>query len=92
MRSGRYPELQLIDWWEYTRDAPRWTASDGVHLTRSGAFGMADLISRHLAALDERACPVAWALMTEPADPCPFPLDEFEQRDGVPGVDLLYGL
>lgn len=90
--SGEYPELRLLDWWDYTRDAPRWVTSDGVHLTRTGAFGMADLISRYLAALDERACPVPWELLTPRADPCPFPVDELARRDGVPGVEVLYGL
>lgn len=88
--SGQYPELELLDWWAYTRDATDWLSSDGVHFTRRGAFGMADLISRKLASLDGRPCPVPWELLTVPADPCPPPLDERERRGGVPGVMLLY--
>src|SRR6056297_309877 len=89
--SGQYPELRLLDWWAYTRDAPHWLSSDGVHFPRAGAFGMADFITRTLAALDRRPCPVPWELLTEPADPCPPPLEELERRGSVPGVMLLYG-
>lgn len=88
--SGEYPELRLLDWWGYTQDAARWLAGDGVHVTRSGAFAMADFISRTLAALDARACPKPWELMAAPAEPCPPPVDELERRGDVPPVLYLY--
>ena len=90
MLSGNYPELRLLDWWQYTKSAPSWVVADGVHLTRVGAFGLADLISRELAALDGRACPVAWELFGTPADPCPRPVDELERRGDHPAVLYLY--
>lgn len=90
--SGGYPELRILDWWGYTQDAPRWLARDGVHFARAGGFGMADMISRELAALDGRPCPVAWELWTEPADPCPPPMEELERRGEVPPVLYLYGV
>jgi hypothetical protein len=88
--SGDYPELEILDWWGYTAGAPHWLAGDGVHFTRAGAYGMADLISRRLAALDGRPCPVPWQPGTVPADPCPPPLRQLQRRGGVPPVLDLY--
>lgn len=88
--SGEYPELRILDWWGYTQDTPSWLAGDGVHFARAGSFGLADMISRELAALDGRPCPVAWELWTDPADPCPPPLEELERRGELPAVLYLY--
>lgn len=88
--SGAYPELHILDWWGYTQDTPSWLARDGVHFARAGAFGLADMISRELAALDGRPCPVSWELWADPADPCPPPLEEFERRGELPPVLYLY--
>ena len=88
--SGDYPELEIIDWWRYTEHVSHWLTSDGVHLTRAGAYGMADLISRTLAALDGRPCPVPWERGGAPADPCPSPKSELARRGSVPPVLELY--
>jgi hypothetical protein len=55
--SGRYPELILADWDSYSRSRPSWLASDGVHLTDTGAPEAAAYISRKFASLERRPCP-----------------------------------
>ena len=88
--SGQHPDLHLLDWWGYTRNAAPWITSDGVHLTTAGAYGMADLISRTLAASDGRPCPLPWEFTAVPADPCPPPLEELARRGSVPQVKTMY--
>jgi hypothetical protein len=90
--ASAYPGLELLDWWGYTAEAPEWVAGDGVHLSSTGAFGLADFISRSLAAMDGRPCPAPWLPGTQAADPCPAPMDELERFGGVPPVAELYGL
>lgn len=90
MRSGQHPELHLVDWWGYTEDADSWLTSDGIHLTGMGAYGMADLISRTIAALDGRACPLPWEFSAEPVDPCPPPVEQLARRGEVPAVKEMY--
>jgi hypothetical protein len=88
--SGQHPDLQLLDWWGYTRDASSWVTSDGVHLTGAGAYGLADLISRTLAAADSRPCPIPWVFTETPAEPCAPPLEELVRRGDVPAVKSMY--
>jgi hypothetical protein len=57
--SGRYPELILADWDTYSRSRPSWLASDGVHLTATGAPEAAAYVSRKFAFLERRPCPPA---------------------------------
>jgi hypothetical protein len=65
-------------------------APDGVHFSDLGSFGLADLISRTLAALDGRPCPMPWAPAEAPEDPCPLPYVLPQERGGVPPVLELY--
>ena len=58
--SGDYPELRLWDLDGYTRGVAGWFAGDGVHETRRGSWGVADWISRHMAAIDGRPCAMPW--------------------------------
>lgn len=88
--SAQHPELHLLDWWGYTEDADSWLTSDGIHLTGVGAYGLADLISRTIAALDGRACPVPWEFASAPVDPCPPPVEQLAQRGEVPAVKEMY--
>ncbi len=80
--SGRYPEIVIADWATYARDRPEWFAGDGIHLRIHGPWAAADYISRKLAYLDDRACPMPRAPGLVPADPCPDP------DAGAPAVDL----
>lgn len=88
--SGNYPELVVVDWWRYTADVPHWLRPDGVHLSPAGAYGMSDLISRSLAAVDGLPCPAPWELEVEPLDPCPPPVEERLRLGYVPPVEFLY--
>ncbi len=89
--SGDYPELLLWDLDAYTRGVSGWFTSDGVHELRRGSWGVADWISRHMAALDGRPCAMPWTPTFGQDQVCPNP-------DGLPGVrgypDLsgLYGI
>ena len=47
--------------------------SDGIHLTLAGSFGAADYISRYLAHLENRACPMPWVEGAAVDIPCPNP-------------------
>lgn len=88
--SGDYPALTLWDLNEYTLDASSMFTTDGVHQRRHGSWLVADWISRHMAALDGRPCPVRWTPTMPPDTVCPDPNTVLEQR-GYPPVDLLYG-
>jgi hypothetical protein len=82
--------ISVFDWWMYSGDAPHWFASDGVHQTPAGSLGLADALSRALAALDGRACPMPWIVGASPERPCPTPDGLPDERDGVPDVYGLY--
>ncbi|MEP6659873.1 MAG: hypothetical protein ABJD24_08155 [Acidimicrobiales bacterium] len=56
--SGFYPDLVIADWNGYTTNVPTWLARDGIHLNRTGAYGVADYISRVVAHTSGRACPL----------------------------------
>ena len=47
--SGFYPDVVVADWNRYTANVPTWLARDGIHLNRTGAYGVADYISRVVA-------------------------------------------
>lgn len=80
--AGTYPELVIADWATYSRDTPAWFASDGIHLRGDGPWAAADYISRKLAHLDGRTCPLPPMPDGPMPDPCPDP------DDGFPAVDL----
>ena len=90
--AQRYPELVVWDRDLYTIDAPSWYYGDGVHQTPTGSWGIADWISRHVAALDGRPCPMPWFAGQPVEAPCPHPDGLAAQRGGVPDVRRLYGL
>lgn len=82
--------IVVLDWWEYTDEAPHWFASDGVHQTLRGSVGQADAISRALAAVEQRTCPMPWRAGDDPERPCPTPDALPDERSGVPDVAELY--
>lgn len=72
--SGAYPEVRLWDLDEYTWPTPDgWFYPDGVHETTLGSWGVADFISRHVRAFDDRPCAQPWRPGARIADPCPNP-------------------
>jgi hypothetical protein len=88
--SGEYSQLQLWDLHEYTRFASgTWFYSDGVHQLTRGSWGIADWISRKMAHVSGRPCPMPWAPTVGQQDPCPDPNVERAVR-GYPDLDALY--
>ncbi|MGH9134284.1 MAG: GDSL-type esterase/lipase family protein [Ilumatobacteraceae bacterium] len=71
--SGAFPDVVLADWHSYTENTSGWLAGDGIHLTLAGSYGAADYISRVLAHLQDRACPMPWVVGGQVDDPCPDP-------------------
>lgn len=84
--TGRYPEVVIADWDGYTADRHAWFYSDGVHHTTVGAWAAADYLSRKMAFLEERPCPVPTAPSTPRQDPCPDP----DATGPVADIEALY--
>jgi hypothetical protein len=91
LASGDYPELRLWDLDGYTGGVAGWFAADGVHQLRRGSWGVADWISRHMAALDGRPCPMPWTLLATLDLVCPNP-DPLAYVRGWPNISGLYGV
>ncbi len=84
--SGDYPELIVADWATYARDRPEWFANDGIHLRRAGPFAAGDFVSRKMAFLDGRPCPVPDRVGEPVSDPCPDP----DVTGAIADIDGLY--
>src|SRR5690606_33031264 len=91
--SGAYPEVRIWDFNGYTHgstsDSDGWFYSDGVHLRPLGGWAIADWISRHVAAFDDRPCPQPWEPGQVVDDPCPNP-DPLPVSEGYPDIAGLY--
>jgi hypothetical protein len=87
--SGAFPEVRIWDLDGYTDGAEGWFYADGVHETELGAWGVADWISRHVRAFDDRVCPKPWKRGGTPEEPCPGP-DSLPASIGHPDLRALY--
>lgn len=56
--SGAFPDVQLARWYPHTSEQKDWITKDGIHLTRTGALGAADYISRWVAHVEALPCPM----------------------------------
>lgn len=56
--SGVYPDVRLAQWYPHTPADIGWISKDGIHLTRLGALGVADYISRWVAHAEGLPCPM----------------------------------
>jgi hypothetical protein len=56
--SGAFPDVLLAKWYPHTPPDNGWLSRDGIHLTRDGALGVADYISRWIASVEGRPCPM----------------------------------
>ena len=83
--AGTYPEIVIADWATYAHDRTEWFARDGIHLRTAGPWAAADYISRKLAHLDGRPCPMPASPGAAAVDPCPDP-------DASPPAVDLYGI
>jgi hypothetical protein len=89
--SGNYPEVRRWNFDLYTVGAVGWFYSDGVHETPLGSWGVADWISRHVRAFDDKPCVHPWRVGEAVDDPCPDP-DELPSTIDFPDIAALYGL
>jgi hypothetical protein len=87
--SGAYPEVRVWDLDGYVQGAPGWFYSDGIHETPLGSWAVADWISRHVRAFDDRPCVQPWTPGAAVADPCPDP-DPLPATLGHPAIAALY--
>ena len=83
--DGRHPELVMADWASYAGEQTAWFAGDGIHLRGAGPWAAADYVSRKIAHLDGRACPMPTQPGVAIEDPCPDP-------DATGAVVDLYGI
>ena len=91
LASGAYPEVRRWRFDQYTAGATGWFYSDGIHQTPLGSWGVADWISRHVRAFDDRPCVRPWAPGGPVADPCRDP-DALSATTGYPDIRGLYGI
>jgi hypothetical protein len=91
MASGRYPDVRVWDLNSYVASTDGWFYSDGVHETPLGSWGIADWVSRHVRAFDDRPCAQPLAPGEAIDDPCPNP-ETLPSTVGLPDIVGLYGL
>jgi len=73
LATGAYPDVVLADWNAYTAHQQDWFVTDGVHYRQIGAWAAADYLSRKMAFLQGRQCPMPTSPTTAPQNPCPDP-------------------
>lgn len=62
LATGAFPDVVLAQWYPLTKQDNGWISRDGIHLTLDGALGVADYISRWVAFLEGKPCPMPTAL------------------------------
>lgn len=86
LASGDYPDVVLADWGQYTAPKRDWFVTDGVHYRAVGAWGASDYLSRKMAFLDERPCPMPTTPNAPREDPCPDP----DVTGPIADIEALY--
>lgn len=86
LATGRYPDVVLADWAAYTAGRPEWFVTDGVHYRALGAWAAADYLSRKMAFLEERPCPMPATPDDAPQNPCPDP----DVTGPIADIEALY--
>lgn len=89
--SGAFSDVVIADLWMYTSSVPQWFVRDGVHYKLDGAFGVADYLSRTIAALNGAPCPQPWTSGGSVETPCPRPEAVVAAR-GQADLKGLYGI
>ena len=89
--SGAFSDVVIADLWMYTSSVPQWFVRDGVHYKLDGAFGVADFLSRTIAALNGAPCPQPWTSGGSVETPCPRPEAVVAAR-GQADLKGLYGI
>ena len=86
LASGDYPDVVLADWGGYTATKTEWFVTDGVHYRAVGAWAASDYLSRKMAFLDERPCPMPVTPDEPRENPCPDP----DVTGPVADIEALY--
>lgn len=86
LASGEYPDVVLADWGGYTTTRPEWFVTDGVHYRAVGAWAASDYLSRKMAFLEQRPCPMPTSPGGPREDPCPDP----DATGPVADIEALY--
>ncbi|MFP5487122.1 MAG: peptidoglycan-binding protein, partial [Acidimicrobiia bacterium] len=86
LASGDYPDVELADWGGYTADRAEWFVTDGVHSRAVGAWAASDYLSRKMAHLEQRPCPMPTVPDGERQAPCPDP----DETGPVADIEALY--
>jgi hypothetical protein len=73
LATGAYPDVVVADWNAYTAHKQDWFVTDGVHYRQIGAWAASDYLSRKMAFLQGRQCPMPISPGAAPQNPCPDP-------------------
>jgi hypothetical protein len=84
--SGAYPDVVIAGWYQYSSAAEGWYSDDDIHLSRTGAYGVADYIARKVASIAGQPCPSP----REPGGPVEAPCPDPDLAGPVPDVVALY--
>jgi hypothetical protein len=71
--GGAFPDVVIADWFNYASAAPEWFNKDDIHLSPTGATGVADYISRQVASAASLQCPMPREPGVPAEVPCPNP-------------------
>jgi hypothetical protein len=86
LASDQYPDVVLADWGGYTADRAEWFVTDGVHYRAVGAWAASDYLSRKMAFLENRPCPMPTTPNGPRQNPCPDP----DVTGPVADIEALY--
>jgi hypothetical protein len=89
LASGAFPDVRRWYFDTYMSATSGWFSGDGVHETTLGSWGVADWISRHVRAFDDRPCAQPLRPGEPVPNPCPDP-DTLAGTDGYPDIAGLY--
>lgn len=68
LATGKYPEVEVLDWNGFSASSKDWFRSDGIHVNLGGSLGLGVFISESLAALAGLPCGAS-AVCAGPAAP-----------------------
>jgi hypothetical protein len=71
--GGAYPDVVIADWFHYASAQGGWFNKDDIHLSPTGATGVADYISRKVAFTALLPCPMPREPGVAAEVPCPDP-------------------
>ena len=66
-------DVVAMEWSRVARQVPFWLYSDGIHLDEYGAHGVADFMSRAVAHVTGRPCPLPQVPVGSTTGVCPDP-------------------